>query len=139
MTYDKKLLPVHFLRQEDVGREEIILRQWLDVCRVNFDPELLVARQRIRKPPLLVAQMTEEWLNHYRKLAQSTRAPFSMGSRRRPSSPPGGGSSSAAVMSVGSGGSSNSPSKVLASKHRGSPGLPTNQGGYSSDGDSDEE
>ncbi|XP_040576778.1 ubiquitin thioesterase Zranb1 [Lepeophtheirus salmonis] len=136
MTYDRKLLPVHFLRQDEIGREEVILRQWMDVCRVNFDPDLLVARQRIRKPPLLVAQMTEEWLNHYRKLAQSARAPFSVASRHGNSSP--GGSSSGAVMSSGSGGNVTSPSKV-ATKHRGSPGLSTNQGGYSSDGDSDEE
>ena len=31
---------------------------------------LLVAQQSVSRPPLLVAQMTEEWLNYYRKIAQ---------------------------------------------------------------------
>ena len=30
----------------------------------------MVAQQSISRPPLLVAQMTEEWLNYYRKIAQ---------------------------------------------------------------------
>jgi hypothetical protein len=30
----------------------------------------MVAQQTISRPPLLVAQMTEEWLNYYRKIAQ---------------------------------------------------------------------
>ena len=50
-----------------MGNVEAILRQWLDV-RVT-DSGLIVAVQKMTKPPLLVAQMTEEWLNHYRKLA----------------------------------------------------------------------
>ncbi len=33
------------------------------------DGGVLVAKQAVAKPPLLVAQLTEEWLNHYRKLA----------------------------------------------------------------------
>ena len=68
MTADRKnLLPIHFLSQSESGNEEVILRQWLDVCATENG--LVVAQQRIIKPPLLVAQMTEEWLNHYRKLA----------------------------------------------------------------------
>ena len=68
MTADRKqLLPIHFLSQSEAGNEEMLLRQWLDVCATETG--LVVARQRIIKPPLIVAQMTEEWLNHYRKLA----------------------------------------------------------------------
>ena len=63
----KQLLPIHFLSQSEAGNEEVILRQWLDVCATESG--LVVAQQRIIKPPLIVAQMTEEWLNHYRKLA----------------------------------------------------------------------
>ena len=67
-TADRKsLLPIHFLSQSEAGNEEVILRQWLDTCLTENG--LVVAQQRIIKPPLLVAQMTEEWLNHYRKLA----------------------------------------------------------------------
>jgi ubiquitin thioesterase ZRANB1 len=47
--------------------EETLLRQWLDVCVTEGG--LLVAQQRLDKRPLLVAQMMEEWLNHYRRLA----------------------------------------------------------------------
>lgn len=50
-----------------MGREEAIMRQWLDVCVT--EGELLVAQQRLHKRPLLVAQMLEEWLNHYRRIA----------------------------------------------------------------------
>ena len=32
----------------------------------------MVCEQSISRPPLLVAQMTEEWLNYYRKIAQVT-------------------------------------------------------------------
>eukprot|EP00094_Tigriopus_californicus_P012046 TCALIF_11640-PA protein Name:"Similar to trbd Ubiquitin thioesterase trabid (Drosophila melanogaster)" AED:0.02 eAED:0.02 QI:329/0.66/0.71/1/0.66/0.71/7/910/860 len=74
MTYDRKVLPVHFLNESELGKEEMILRQWLDVAVT--DSGLWVAQQKIAKPPLLVAQMTEEWLNHYRKIAQSSIAPL---------------------------------------------------------------
>jgi ubiquitin thioesterase ZRANB1 len=50
-----------------LGREESILRQWLDVGVTEGG--ILVAQQRLHKRPLLVAQMVEEWLNHYRRLA----------------------------------------------------------------------
>lgn len=75
-TADRKsLLPIHFLTGNEAGNEEVLLRQWLDVCATENG--LVVAQQKIIKPPLIVAQMTEEWLNHYRKLAQSSVAPFS--------------------------------------------------------------
>ncbi|XP_066984394.1 ubiquitin thioesterase trabid isoform X2 [Macrobrachium rosenbergii] len=67
MTHDAKLLPVHFLTQAEVGCEETLLRQWLEVC--VSEGGVLVAQQHITKKPLTVAQMTEEWLNHYRRLA----------------------------------------------------------------------
>lgn len=50
-----------------VGNEETMMRQWLDVCVT--DGGLLVAQQKLSKRPLLVAQMLEEWLNHYRRIA----------------------------------------------------------------------
>lgn len=43
------------------------MRQWLDVCETEGG--ILVAQQLLHKRPLLVAQMVEEWLNHYRRLA----------------------------------------------------------------------
>ncbi|XP_071521663.1 ubiquitin thioesterase trabid isoform X2 [Panulirus ornatus] len=67
MTHDAKLLPVHFLTQAEVGCEETLLRQWLEVC--VSEGGILVAQQHLTKKPLAVAQMTEEWLNHYRRLA----------------------------------------------------------------------
>lgn len=67
MDRERKLLPVHFLSPEEMGREETILKQWLDVC--TTEGGILVAQQKLHKRPLLVAQMLEEWLNHYRRLA----------------------------------------------------------------------
>ncbi|XP_018579145.1 ubiquitin thioesterase trabid isoform X1 [Anoplophora glabripennis] len=74
MDRDRKLLPIHFLMESELGREETILRQWLDVCETEGG--ILVAQQLLHKRPLLVAQMVEEWLNHYRRLSQMTSAPF---------------------------------------------------------------
>ncbi|XP_055380961.1 ubiquitin thioesterase trabid isoform X2 [Condylostylus longicornis] len=74
MDCEMKLLPIHFLTQSEMGREETIMRQWLDVCCTEGG--ILVAQQTLRKRPLLVAQMLEEWLNHYRRIAQVIAAPF---------------------------------------------------------------
>ncbi|XP_055678535.1 ubiquitin thioesterase trabid [Lutzomyia longipalpis] len=78
MDCEMKLLPIHFLTEAEMGREEAIMRQWLDVCITEGG--LMVAQQRLHKRPLLVAQMLEEWLNHYRRIAQVISAPFA----RRP-------------------------------------------------------
>ncbi|CAG9856836.1 unnamed protein product [Phyllotreta striolata] len=74
MDRERKILPIHFLTESEMGREEAILRQWLDVCETENG--ILVAQQTLHKRPLLVAQMVEEWLNHYRRLSQMTSAPF---------------------------------------------------------------
>lgn len=74
MDRERKLLTIHFLTESELGREESILRQWLDVCETEGG--ILVAQQSLHKRPLLVAQMVEEWLNHYRRLCQMTSAPF---------------------------------------------------------------
>lgn len=49
-----------------LGREEEIIRQWLDCCVTEGG--ILVAQQKIPKRPVLVAQMLEEWLDVYRSL-----------------------------------------------------------------------
>ncbi|XP_044754052.1 ubiquitin thioesterase trabid isoform X2 [Coccinella septempunctata] len=67
MDRERKILPIHFLTESEMGREEAILRQWMDVC--ESEGGILVAQQLLHKRPLLVAQMVEEWLNHYRRLA----------------------------------------------------------------------
>ena len=67
MDRERKLLPIHFLSNEEVGREDTIMKQWLDVC--TTEGGILVAQQKLHKRPLIVAQMLEEWLNHYRSLA----------------------------------------------------------------------
>ena len=64
---------MHFLTGAELGREEEILRDWLDV--LVTESGLVVAQQNIARPPLMVAQMTEEWLNYYRKIAQSNTVP----------------------------------------------------------------
>ncbi|KAL7047012.1 hypothetical protein ACKWTF_002765 [Chironomus riparius] len=70
---ENKLIPIHFLTQAEIGHEETIMRQWLDVCLTEGG--LLVAHQKLHKRPLLVAQMLEEWLNHYRRIAQVISGP----------------------------------------------------------------
>lgn len=46
---------------------EGVLRRWLSACVTAGG--VLAARQTLHARPLLVAQMLEEWLNHYRRLA----------------------------------------------------------------------
>jgi len=74
MDCENKLIPIHFLSQSEMGHEETIMRQWLDVCFTEGG--LMVAQQKLHKRPLLVAQMLEEWLNHYRRIAQVISPPF---------------------------------------------------------------
>lgn len=52
------------------------MRQWLDVCVTEGG--LLVAQQKLQKRPLLVAQMLEEWLNHYRRIAYVLHDPIAI-------------------------------------------------------------
>ena len=51
-----------------IGHEESMLREWLDCCIT--DGGTLVAKQRLGKPPHLVSQMVDEWLQRYQSLAQ---------------------------------------------------------------------
>ncbi|XP_038219771.1 ubiquitin thioesterase trabid [Zerene cesonia] len=69
-----KLLPVHFLTCDEMADEEGVVRRWTCACVTAGG--VLCARQRLHARPLLQAQMLEEWLNHYRRLAQQTRGPF---------------------------------------------------------------
>lgn len=64
---DGKLLPVHFLSCDEMADAEGVLRRWLSACVTAGG--VLAARQTLHARPLLVAQMLEEWLNHYRRLA----------------------------------------------------------------------
>ncbi|XP_039760536.1 ubiquitin thioesterase trabid isoform X3 [Pararge aegeria] len=70
---DGKLLPVHFLTCDEVAEEEALVRRWVSA---RAGGGALAAAQRLHARPLLQAQMLEEWLNHYRRLAQQTRGPF---------------------------------------------------------------
>lgn len=71
MTADRQLLPLHFLTQGEVGREEEIIRQWLDCCVTEGG--LLVAQQKVPRSPHLVLQMVDQWLEAYRKLSPHHR------------------------------------------------------------------
>ncbi|RWS24637.1 Ubiquitin thioesterase Zranb1-like protein, partial [Leptotrombidium deliense] len=65
ITSEHKLLPFHFLSRNELGREDEIMRQWLDCCVIEGIP---VAKQKFGKRPLSVAQMLEDWLNFYRNI-----------------------------------------------------------------------
>lgn len=69
-----KLLPVHFLTCDEMSEAESVVRRWV-VWR-ETSGGLAAARRPSLAPSLLQAQMLEEWLNHYRRLAQQTRGPF---------------------------------------------------------------
>lgn len=47
--------------------EEGVVRRWVSACVTGGG--VLAARQALHARPLLQAQMLEEWLNHYRRLA----------------------------------------------------------------------
>ncbi|KAK2712747.1 hypothetical protein QYM36_011443 [Artemia franciscana] len=66
ITNEAQLLPVHFLTEGEIGQEELLLHQWLDVHLT--DGGCFVARQRLGRRSLLVAQLMEEWLNYYRRI-----------------------------------------------------------------------
>ncbi|XP_054168682.1 ubiquitin thioesterase zranb1-like [Oppia nitens] len=68
ITSEHQLLPLHFLSHNELGREEDIMRQWLDCCVTTGG--ILAAKQKIPRKPLLVAQMMDEWLDFYRNLPQ---------------------------------------------------------------------
>ncbi|XP_052745081.1 ubiquitin thioesterase trabid [Bicyclus anynana] len=63
---DGKLLPVHFLTCDELAEEEALVRRWV---AARAGGGALAAAQRLHARPLLQAQMLEEWLNHYRRLA----------------------------------------------------------------------
>lgn len=58
-----------------MGKEELIMSEWLDLCYT--DRGIMVARQRIPKRPVLVAQMMDEWMKHYRRMWYADRSIFS--------------------------------------------------------------
>ncbi|XP_041985157.1 ubiquitin thioesterase trabid-like [Aricia agestis] len=65
-------LPVPYLTPEEAAAETAVLRRWAAAREVGG---VLCARVRLPPRPLLAAQMLEEWLNHYRRLAQQHCAP----------------------------------------------------------------
>lgn len=67
VDYEGKLLPVPFLKQSEIGREESILHEWLDICVTKAGHT--VALQKLGQCPLVVKQMVEEWLDHYRHIS----------------------------------------------------------------------
>ena len=72
VTSEHQLLPLHFLGHNELGREQDIIRQWLDCCVTTGG--ILAAKQKIPTKPLLVAQMMDEWLDFYRNLPQNSHS-----------------------------------------------------------------
>ncbi|ODN01147.1 Ubiquitin thioesterase trabid [Orchesella cincta] len=54
------------INSRSIGKEELIMSEWLDLCYT--DGGIMVARQRIPKRPVLVNQMMDEWMKHYRRM-----------------------------------------------------------------------
>ncbi|XP_022827342.1 ubiquitin thioesterase trabid-like [Spodoptera litura] len=69
---DGQLLPVHFLSADEMSDPESVVRRWVSAGEWRG---VLAARQALPPRPLLQAQLLEEWLNHYRRLAYRGPAP----------------------------------------------------------------
>jgi len=69
---DGKRLPVHFMTHSEMGREDSIIREWLD-CRLT-ESGILVAIQRLAPRPLMQRHLLDEWMNHYRGLPSALAA-----------------------------------------------------------------
>ncbi|KAK3595311.1 hypothetical protein CHS0354_004463 [Potamilus streckersoni] len=65
VDHEGSFLPIHFIKESEIGQEETIMRRWMDCCVT--DDGLLVAVQNIGKRPPLVKEMIEKWLDHYRQ------------------------------------------------------------------------
>ena len=79
VTYDK-WLKVYLFTYPQLGREESLLKEWLDCCVT--DGGVLVATMKTRRRHGHVRQMTDEWLDYYRRLAHNS------GNSGQPRSPP---------------------------------------------------
>ncbi|KAL4232094.1 Ubiquitin thioesterase Zranb1 [Mactra antiquata] len=70
VDHEGAFLPLHFTSTNEIGQEETILRRWLE-CYVTQEGHF-VAMQKVGKPPALVGQMIEMWLDYYRHDNQSS-------------------------------------------------------------------
>ncbi|WAR22061.1 ZRAN1-like protein, partial [Mya arenaria] len=67
MDHEGAFLPVHFVCTAESSQEEMLFRRWFD-CYVTPDGHF-VAMQKVGQSPVLVKQMLEMWVDHYRQQA----------------------------------------------------------------------
>lgn len=71
--------PIYRCLVLQMGREDFLLREWLDLSRLNARPaRFRVARMRLPRQHSLVCQMLSEWLEHYRSQARVYSSPVPM-------------------------------------------------------------
>jgi len=59
-----KFLPVHFVLESELGHEQQLLCQWLDITLTPAG--LWCAKMKLHTQPALVEQMMDDWLDVYR-------------------------------------------------------------------------
>jgi len=65
VTFERELLPLQFLVKSELGKQEEIMRQYLDCCVT--EEGILVAKQKLQiKKPFPMQQMINEWIDFYR-------------------------------------------------------------------------
>lgn len=69
-----RLLPVHFLSEQEIGCEERLLNEYCE-CHVTRGGTL-VAKQEVTDPqqPTLVVQLVDEWLDRFRRMDKRREA-----------------------------------------------------------------
>lgn len=66
VTSERELLPLQFLVEKELNRQEEIMRQYLDCCVT--EEGLLVCKMKLNKRPFSVQQMINEWIDFYRSM-----------------------------------------------------------------------
>ncbi|KAH3787027.1 hypothetical protein DPMN_165146 [Dreissena polymorpha] len=72
VDHEGVFLPIHFISGAEANPDETIFRRWFD-CIVTQEGHF-VAIQHVGKCPIMVKQMLDVWLDHYRQKAASSDA-----------------------------------------------------------------
>ena len=69
VTSERELLPLQFLVKNELGLQEEIMRQYLDV--MISEEGILVCKQKLTKKPYPIQMMINEWIDFYRNIPVS--------------------------------------------------------------------
>lgn len=73
VTSERELLPIQFLMKLELGRQEEIMRQYLDCCVT--EEGTLVCKQKLQiKKPYPMMMMINEWIDYYRNILTNSKS-----------------------------------------------------------------